>query len=576
MQLKILQVGAPCSDLLVYAHIDGSFIKPLVPSLTEDAVVSLYAGPSTSYYKGAVLGAAGTWPSFVAGVEKQLGHAVRRHLLVSWSAGSQVALEAVQSPDPPDAVVMLDGLYGQKPAGSKPGDGQVVPSPALDALVDFAVGAARRTPSPRGGERVLVIFHSRIATSYASSKECAEYVQRRVEALVGPMQPDPSAAPAVLDGHKPAEALVLGNLRIVEFAGADTKEHVREAHLWDEVARLWVPWITDANVCGAAGPTIPAPPPSLPLPSIPTVGQVRELRLTSPRMKGEDVRAWQVFLQEEGLELVADGDFGPVTDAKTRVFQTAHVLPVTGVVDGTTLGAAATGPRVFAPTPNVPPAPVSTERVRGLDVARYQGKVNWPAIYGIGGRFAFCKSTEGTSWVDPRFGENVDGVADARDAGLLSGSYHYFLPQHDARAQAAHYHKVAGGRVDLPPVMDWETLGGVSPRIAALRARDFVLETERLWGMRAIIYTYPFFWQSLLDAGALDAELLAFFAERDLWIAHYMTTRPRVPRPWQRWTFWQFDGDGGLVMPNGVDADFNVFNGGEADLRAWLASYRTP
>lgn len=558
MTTSILQGGSPGSDLIVYAHMDGAFLKPMVPAVTDDAVISLYSGPTTGAYKGTV-SSVGGWRAYVASLEAKLGHGVNRTLLISWSAGSQVAVEACAAEDPPDTVVMLDGLYGSKPPGSKPGDGQVVPSAALAGVVSFAIRAASGEVSPRGVERKLIIFHSRIATTYASSKECAEYVQKAVEAELGPMQPASDVAPGLLDGHDFVEALALGNLRIVEFAGATTGEHVREAHLWDEAAKLWVPWI-------AAAPPAPLPP------------GVRLLRLASPRMQGADVLAWQFFLQAEGLELAADGDFGPVTAEKTGFFQRAFVLPETRAVDAATLAAAASTPRAFVPVPYVsvpapPSSPPAAKRVRGLDVSRHQGKMSWPPCYAIGIRFAFCKATEGITWKDPRFLENVDGIADARDAGIITGAYHYFLPHQDPIEQAAHFFAVAGGRVDLPPVIDFETLGGVAEAIAVQRARVFIEETQRLWKQEVILYTYTFFWDQLLKAGAFDPEELAFFAALELWLADYRA-KPRIPATWKRWAFLQFDGDGGLVLPNGVDADFNVFDGSEAALIAYVAARR--
>ena len=59
-----------------------------------------------------------------------------------------------------------------KPPGSKPGDGKVAPEPGLTALAAYAAAAAR------GEGPICVIFHSNIYTDYASSKECAEAVQK--------------------------------------------------------------------------------------------------------------------------------------------------------------------------------------------------------------------------------------------------------------------------------------------------------------------------------------------------------------------------------------------------------------
>lgn len=327
MRETILQAGSTGSDLVVYAHIDGSMLKPIVPTITSDAFVTLFAGTGTNAYRGVI---GGSWRAYVASLESEgkLGHPVARTALITWSAGSQVAMEACADADPPDAVVMLDGLYAGKPKGSTMGDGQVIDNAGLDAVVKCAVAAARREKSPRDVERVFVIFHSRIPTPYASSKECAERVQMRVELALGEkMQPATDVRSELLDGHFFVEALALGNLRIVEFAGANAGEHIKEAHLWDEAVKLWLPWVTETGV--TAGPATAW---GVPL--------KRVLDVQRPMMRGIDVRAWQDFLVSQGLVLDVDGIFGPKTSAQTQVWQRASGLPETGKLDVVTYHAA--------------------------------------------------------------------------------------------------------------------------------------------------------------------------------------------------------------------------------------------
>lgn len=65
----------------------------------------------------------------------------------------------------------------------------------------------------------------------------------------------------------------------------------------------------------------------------------RVLRLTAPRLSGEDVRAVQnrlIALSRRGRGGSGDGWFGPVTSATVRAFQEANGLPATGVVDRVT------------------------------------------------------------------------------------------------------------------------------------------------------------------------------------------------------------------------------------------------
>ena len=60
---------------------------------------------------------------------------------------------------------------------------------------------------------------------------------------------------------------------------------------------------------------------------------MRNLKLTSPRMTGSDVSAWQHFLVAQGvLTGGVDGVFGPDTAESTRAYQTSRGLEADGVV----------------------------------------------------------------------------------------------------------------------------------------------------------------------------------------------------------------------------------------------------
>ena len=60
--------------------------------------------------------------------------------------------------------------------------------------------------------------------------------------------------------------------------------------------------------------------------------------------------------------------------------------------------------------------------VMGVDVARYQGTIDWNALSEQGIAFAFIKATEGSSHVDVRFRENWNEVA---KTSILASPYHF-------------------------------------------------------------------------------------------------------------------------------------------------------
>lgn len=310
----ILQRGDG-EDLFVYCHIGAAYIAQQAKTATTDTVVVELWGAGTSAYRSMIAGYGG-WGKYCSDIAKAVGREKFAHeCLTTWSAGSEVIKTVCRGTRLPDAIVSLDGIYGTKPVGSKAGDGNVLFDAGLEAIAKYALLAAK-------GERIFVLLHSAIATPYGSSGECAARIRRYVEEQMGQdMVEDSSVTPADLDKHQFDEALVLGNFHLIEFGGRTGSEHVREAHLFDEVWRKWIPWaMTDSG----------------PVPEQPT--GPKPLRVGD---KGPEVSAWQLFLRGRGYSIVADGDFGQFTDRATRAFQKSELLPESGVVDLVTLAHAA-------------------------------------------------------------------------------------------------------------------------------------------------------------------------------------------------------------------------------------------
>ena len=193
----------------------------------------------------------------------------------------------------------------------------------------------------------------------------------------------------------------------------------------------------------------------------------------------------------------------------------------------------------------------------GLDVSYAQGaNLPWSAIYQHGERFAICRSSYGLNTVDKTFLPNVNG---AREAGLLTGSYHFFLADQDPIEQARKYYALAYEFTDLWPVIDLESIGfrGVPPAEVVKNAEAFVTETRRLWCQPIIFYINQSDWLAL--GNPVDSLL----AELPLWVANYGVSKPLIPQPWRErgWTLWQWDGDKGQRLPDGRDSDFIWFAG---------------
>jgi murein L,D-transpeptidase YcbB/YkuD len=70
----------------------------------------------------------------------------------------------------------------------------------------------------------------------------------------------------------------------------------------------------------------------------------RLLTLTSPRMRGDDVRRWQQRMRDRGWRIDVDGIYGPQSAGIARQFQREKGLQVDGIVGPRTWAAAWTAP----------------------------------------------------------------------------------------------------------------------------------------------------------------------------------------------------------------------------------------
>ena len=199
--------------------------------------------------------------------------------------------------------------------------------------------------------------------------------------------------------------------------------------------------------------------------------------------------------------------------------------------------------------------------IHGIDVSRYQQLISWKAVKQMRVKniqlgFAFIKATEGVGRVDPFFNRNW---RKAKEAGVVRGAYHYFIPWKDGKLQAQQFiSKVKLESADLPPVLDVEVLSGCSPQQLRTEIKKWLDVVEAYYGVKPIIYTYTDFYSRYLGSD---------FDEYPLWVAHYL--QPHQPRINRRWAFWQHS-EGGRV--NGIlsKVDFNVFSGDSAQFRSLL------
>lgn len=179
----------------------------------------------------------------------------------------------------------------------------------------------------------------------------------------------------------------------------------------------------------------------------------------------------------------------------------------------------------------------------GTDLSHWDGEVDFGRMVSRGVAFTYIKASQGSASVDRCFEQNWSG---AKAAGLRRGAYHYFIPNVDPLAQAAHFARTIEADVgELPPALDLEDRYAI-PSGYRERVRSFLEALEEMAQVRPAIYTSRAYWLQFFGPSC------AWAGEYPLWIANYHTdpqaglAGPSVPLPWQplRWLAWQFTSKG--------------------------------
>ncbi len=250
------------------------------------------------------------------------------------------------------------------------------------------------------------------------------------------------------------------------------------------------------------------------------------------------------------------------TDAPVELQDGASAMGDRSRLMASISGAGMSAPATLA---DAPPPP----GIAGIDIARYQRKVNLKAAASAGIKFVFTKATQGTTILDEWY---VRHVRDARNARMFLGSYHFFDYRKDGVAQADWFVKAmreAGADIDvLPPVVDVEclsTLGRSNQAYARAQIRALVDRVYQRTGRIVMIYTSKSMWGRVTGNDPT-------FGDHPLWVACWGCATPHLPVGWTSWDFWQH-GMRTIPDPTASDpdrtrkVDGNVFGG--ASLTPW-------
>jgi GH25 family lysozyme M1 (1,4-beta-N-acetylmuramidase) len=205
------------------------------------------------------------------------------------------------------------------------------------------------------------------------------------------------------------------------------------------------------------------------------------------------------------------------------------------------------------------PAAASAERVPGIDVSRFQGRINWEQVAADEVEYAFVQASRGSGNDCTVASSECGGdqfydrnYRRARQAGIRVGPYHRTFTggrgpksvRADAREEANVFLEEVGElrENDLPPVLDVESpFNDVSGGLLRRWIRNWLVKVEKELGVRPLIYTNASSWSATGDTTR--------FAEQGyrLWVANFDVPRPQVPAEnWAGlgWSIWQYTSSG--------------------------------
>ena len=204
--------------------------------------------------------------------------------------------------------------------------------------------------------------------------------------------------------------------------------------------------------------------------------------------------------------------------------------------------------------------------VHGIDVSKWNGEIDWPAVRRSGVAFAFVKATEGSDRLDSRFADYWRG---AKAAGIAHAPYHFYYFCSTADAQADWFiANVPKEAVRLPPVLDaeWNSASPTCkkrppPEEVRAALQRFLDRIEAHYGKRPLIYTAVEFHRD---------NLVGHFKDYHFWL-RAVAEHPENIYPARRWAFWQYTSTGVVPGISG-NTDINVFAGSAKNWNQWVAT----
>lgn len=187
----------------------------------------------------------------------------------------------------------------------------------------------------------------------------------------------------------------------------------------------------------------------------------------------------------------------------------------------------------------------------GIDVASYQGNIDWKAVKDDGIDFAMIRILVKNGSKDSKFERNYDN---AREAGVKVGVYRYSYAQsvHEAREEAREVIDALDGRkLDYPIALDMEDSS--QHHISSSTKTDMILAYKKIVedaGYKFILYANTDWLRNRIDMSRLSNVDVWIARWRSLSLGHGYTGQGKV-------NMWQYSDSGEVAGISGkVDLDY--------------------
>ena len=172
----------------------------------------------------------------------------------------------------------------------------------------------------------------------------------------------------------------------------------------------------------------------------------------------------------------------------------------------------------------------------GIDVSRHKGKLNWHEIEAHENdpvEFAAMRAGISYAYEDDSFERNWKGCA---ETAIYQTAYHVLYPGESIFDQVGNFHSIVSdegiGFADFPMVADIELHHDKSKMEVANAIEMYLIEIERVFGVKPIIYSAAWFFNAYVDPSFINKLGDNYY----WWIANYglpgveATFEPMLPR----------------------------------------------